>query len=235
MSIDQNGSVYILDGDNGRITKWINGSSNGIIVAGGNGFGNNLTQIGGAYGMFVDHSISTIWIADSYNDRIIKWIMPSITGIYILGNFGSGSDQFFYPQGLFVDKINNSTRIFVTDTGNHRIQMFFEGDQSAITVAGITNYYGNDINQLWWPQTLVVDSNNNMYIVDFYNSRIIKWKIGYNFGIVIAGDSTVKSWMNPLPNLLSYPYGVNFDLNGNLYVADRLNNRIQKFSIDCCK
>jgi len=31
---------------------------------------------------------------------------------------------------------------------------------------------------------------------------------------------------------LNYPYGLSFDVENNLYVADQENNRIQRFRID---
>jgi sugar lactone lactonase YvrE len=221
--------MYVLDGANGRVIKWIQGGSSGTVVAGGNGLGSNTNQIYQAVGMFIDSNTSTIWIADTYNNRIVEWTSPT-TSVVVCGSYGSNSDQFYYPKGLFVDTSNSNT-IYVADTYNHRIQMWPTGAASGVTVAGITSYYGNGLNQLWYPQTLMIDNNQNMFIVDRGNYRIMKWTIGASSGMIIAGDITSGTQSNQL----YYPMNINFDSNGSLFVADTTNNRIQKFLISCRK
>jgi hypothetical protein len=231
MSIDGNGSFYILDGDSGRVIRWIEGASTGVIVAGGNGIGGNITQLDGAAGMFIDFSTLVIWIADTNNHRIVKWSSPTTSEV-VCGSYGSDDDQFMYPEGLFVDTSASNT-FYVADSDNHRIQMWLPGATSGKTVAGITNYYGNGLNQLWYPKTLLVDTNRNMFIVDAYNNRIMQWKIGSSSGVVIAGG--VMATADTLSSQLSYPSSINFDSNGSLFVADTANSRIQKFAISCRK
>jgi hypothetical protein len=109
--------------------------------------------------------------------------------------------------------------------------MWPTGAASGVTVAGITSYYGNGLNQLWYPQTLMIDNNQNMFIVDRGNYRIMKWTIGASSGMIIAGDITSGTQSNQL----YYPMNINFDSNGSLFVADTTNNRIQKFLISCRK
>jgi sugar lactone lactonase YvrE len=229
MGMDPNGSIYILDGENGRVMKWMQGASSGTVVAGGNGIGNAINQLDWASGMFIDSNTSNIWIADQNNHRIVKWSSPT-TSVVVCGSYGSNNDQFMYPYGLFVDTSNSNT-LYVADTGNHRIQMWLPGATSGITVAGITGYYGNGLNQLWYPNTLMVDNNQNMYIVDSDNNRILQWKIGASSGMIIAGDATYGTQATQLNN----PYNINFDSSGSLYVVDTSNNRIQKYLVSCRK
>jgi len=229
MSIDPNGSIYILDDNNERVTKWMQGASSGTVVAGGNGIGNATNQLNGALGMFIDPSTLIIWIADQNNHRIVKWSSPT-TSVVVCGSYGSNNDQFMYPEGLFIDTSNSNT-LYVADTGNHRIQMWLPGATSGITVAGITGYYGTGLNQLWYPNTLMVDNNQNMYIVDSGNNRILQWTIGASSGMIIAGTGTSGTQATQLDN----PYNINFDSSGSLYVVDASNNRIQKYLISCRK
>jgi sugar lactone lactonase YvrE len=229
MSIDPNGSIYILDRNNGRVTKWMQGASSGTVVAGGNGIGNATNQLNSPSGMFIDSSTSNIWIADSNNNRIVKWSSPT-TSVVVCGSYGSNNTQFIYPQGLFVDTSNSNT-LYVADTNNHRIQMWLPGATSGITVAGITGYCATGLNQLCSPIALMVDNNQNMYIVDKGNSRILQWKIGASSGTIIAGNGTSGTQATQLNS----PNRINFDSSGSLYVADTLNNRIQKYLISCRK
>ena len=43
--VDSNGNVFVAEDDNHRVTKWVPGSNEGIIVAGGNGKGNGLEKV----------------------------------------------------------------------------------------------------------------------------------------------------------------------------------------------
>ena len=226
MDVDVNGSIYILDGESGQVSKWTTGGANGTLVAGGNGLGNNTNQTNGATGMFIDRGVSAIWIADTHNHRIVKWTSPTASSV-VCGSYGSSNSQLRYPQGLFIDT-NDLNKLYVADTYNHRIQMWLSGATSGVTVAGITGYYGNGLNQLWGPKTLLVDNHQNMFIVDQENNRILEWMIGASSGMVIAGGSTGIQ-----PNLLSFPWNINFDSTGSLFVVDSYNNRIQKFLISC--
>jgi sugar lactone lactonase YvrE len=229
MSIDPNGTIYILDDGNQRVTKWMQGASSGIVVAGGNGVGNATNQLDWPAGMVIDSSTSTIWIADQNNHRIVKWSSPT-TSMVFCGSYGSNSSQFNAPEGLFVDTSNSNT-LYVADTNNHRIQMWLPGATSGITVAGITGYYGNGLNQLWYPLSLMVDNNQNMYIVDKSNNRILQWTIGASSGMIIAGGGTSGTQATQL----NAPNRIDFDSSGSLYVADTSNNRIQKYLISCRK
>ena len=160
---------------NARVTKWAPGAVTGSVVAGGNGTGNGANQMYLPEGMYLEQSILTIWIADTRNHRIVKWPTPS-TALIVCGSYGRGADQFLFPTGLFVDESDSNT-LYVADSVNHRIQQWSSGASSGTTVAGITGFYGNGLSQLRYPQTLIVDMDKNMFIVDTGNGRIMRWKI----------------------------------------------------------
>jgi sugar lactone lactonase YvrE len=229
VSVDNSGDIYILDSGNFRVTKWTPGALVGSIVAGGNGLGSNANQINWPYGMFVEPNTSTIWIADTHNNRIVKWSSPS-TSVIVCGSYGSNSNQFNYPNGLFVDTTSSNT-LYVADTGNQRIQKWLSGATSGTTVAGQSGVAGTGFNQLNSPQTLIVDTSGNMFISDVGNNRIMRWPAGSNYGLPIAGSTTSGS----MPYELWTPQGIDFDSSGSLYVADLRNSRVQQFSISCRK
>ncbi|CAF0723832.1 unnamed protein product [Adineta steineri] len=232
MHTDANGNIYILDGVLSRVTKWTPGSTSGILVAGGGPFidyyDGHVDSMSGSVGMFIDPQALFIWIADTDNNRIVKWV-NSTTALTVCGSYGTDSDQFFYPTGLFVDTAAGNT-LYVVDCGNQRIQMWLPGATSGLTVAGITSYYGTRLDQLWYPSAIVVDSNQNMFIVDTSNSRILKWKVGASSGVNIAGTEPNGG---TLSSQLNTPGSISFSSNGSLFVADTSNNRIQRFIISC--
>jgi hypothetical protein len=254
MSVDSSGNIYILDGLMARVTQWAPEGSTGVLVAGGTLYASYYDYYYGTYaasyyssyydyygyydsidptqeptGMFLDVQTMTIWIADTYNDQIVKWPNSS-TRTVVCGSYGSGSSQLNSPRGLYVDTSSGNI-IYVADTRNHRIQMWVPGATSGVTVAGITNYYGNGLNQLWSPQTLIVDTSKNMFIVDTGNNRIMRWTVGAISGMVVAGSTTPGTQAYQLDS----PYSISFDPYGSLFVSDWANNRIQKFAISCRK
>ena len=229
ISVDSNGNVYVVDSGNHRVMKWAPGALVGSIVAGGNGNGNAANQLNSPGGLFLEVATLAVWIADTFNHRIVKWSSPS-AGVVVCGSFGSGPNQLNYPSGVFVDASASNT-LYVADTYNHRIQKWLSGYISGTTVAGQTGKYGNALNQLTFPQAVVVDTNGNIFISDRGNNRIMRWTTGSTSGVLVAGGSSSGS----LSNLLNAPQGLDFDSRGNLYVADYYNSRVQMFSVSCCE
>ena len=228
LKVDPDGNVYILEGDNNYVKKWSPGASDGIIVTGDSGTNNSNNRIQWSQAMFIDFTTMVIWIAETSNDRIIKWTSPTRSEV-VCGGYGSDNNQLNFPQGLFVD-INASNTLYVADTNNHRIQMWLPGESTGITAAGITNYYGNSASQLWYPRTLIVDSNRDMFIADAGNNRIMRWTVGSSVGVVIANDLMCENtFIIPVQRLLN----INFDLNGTLFVL--VSPLLKKFSITCRK
>ncbi|CAF4141352.1 unnamed protein product [Adineta steineri] len=226
-SIDVNGNIYILDTGNYRVTKWDPGASTGILVVDYNGSGSSLNQLNNPASIFVEPNTSYIWISDTYNHRIVKWINTSTA--MLIGGAGRGSqaNQFKYPYGLYVDTSDSNT-LYVADTGNNRIQKWLYGASNGITVAGQSAVGGSALNQLSTPVTLIMDMNRAMYIVDSGNNRIILWLLGATSGILIAGGTWGVS-----PSQLYNPGSVRFDSTGALIVNDNSNNRIQRFPVLC--
>lgn len=83
------------------------------------------------------------------------------------------------------------------------------------------------------PTDVTWDNEDNIFISDGYiNSRIAKYD---------KNGDWVKSWgvpvppedrANPKPGQFNTPHGITSDAQGNIYVADRGNRRIQKFDHD---
>ena len=81
------------------------------------------------------------------------------------------------------------------------------------------------------PTSLFVDDNQNVYVSERSNSRILKWTPDMPLeseGIVIAGTGKKGS----AANQLSWPRAVFVDNCENLYVVDRDTARIQYWPKD---
>ncbi|CAF4657349.1 unnamed protein product, partial [Rotaria sp. Silwood2] len=100
----------------------VEGAKQGIVVAGGQGKGNGLTQLSYPYGVVVDQ-LGTVYVADAENARIMRWPKGATQGSVIVGGNGKGeqSNQLNWPTGLSFDRHGN---LYVVDCGNHRVQKF---------------------------------------------------------------------------------------------------------------
>ncbi|CAF4932030.1 unnamed protein product, partial [Rotaria sp. Silwood2] len=79
--------------------KWNKGAKEGIVVAGGQGQGNALTQFYYPNGLFVD-TLGSIYVADSWNNRVMRWPKEAKQGTVIVGGNGQGAgeNQFNRPK-----------------------------------------------------------------------------------------------------------------------------------------
>ncbi|CAF5162031.1 unnamed protein product, partial [Rotaria sp. Silwood1] len=62
------------------------------VVAGGQGQGNDLTQLSYPGGVVVDQ-LGTVYVADWGNDRIMRWPKEATQGSVIVGGNGSGEQS----------------------------------------------------------------------------------------------------------------------------------------------
>ena len=231
--MDASGNLYVLDRDNNRVQKFpagSNPSTNGVTVAGGQGAGAAADQLLSPEGMFIT-AAGDIYVADTYNNRIQKFAAGSTAGsnaTTVAGGNGPGSaaNKLTTPFGVCVDSAGN---LYVADEGNHRIQKFPAGSTSAtngITVAGGTQ--GSGTAQLSYPFGITVTGNGNMYVCDAGNQRVQLFPSGSTSGIpatTVAGGNGLGS----AANQLNTPHSVFVNTNGDLYIADEENARIQKF------
>ncbi|CAF5085054.1 unnamed protein product, partial [Rotaria sp. Silwood1] len=85
--------------------KWEEGATQSIVVAGGQGKGNSLTQLNYPQGLVVDQ-LGTVYVADSRNHRIMRWPKGATQGSVIIGGNSEGaqSNQLNSPIGLSFDR-----------------------------------------------------------------------------------------------------------------------------------
>lgn len=98
--------------------------------------GSSLNQLYNPYGLKF-HSSNSLYIADNNNHRIEKYsIVNSIVKVVAGQNSGYGgslNDQFANPKDCVLDSNEN---LYVTDTGNHRVQRWNSGSTVGTTYAG---------------------------------------------------------------------------------------------------
>ena len=174
LAIDHQRYLYVSDNEKHEIRRYTIGDKNGIIVAGGNGQGNQLNQLNCPTYLFVDEE-QAVYVSEWNNHRVMKWNKGTNHGIVVAGGRGQGSalTQLSDPRGLFVD---TSGAIYVADSNNDRVMRWpKEAQQGTVIVGG--NGEGNAPNQLNCAVALSFDRHSNLYVVDEYNHRVQRFDI----------------------------------------------------------
>ena len=120
LAIDHQRYLYVSDIEKHEVRRYTIGNKNGIIVAVGNGKGNQLNQLNFPTCLFVDEE-QAVYVSDTYNHRVMKWNKGTNQGIVVAGGQGQRSalTQLSSPRGLFVD---TSSAIYVPDAPNDRVK-----------------------------------------------------------------------------------------------------------------
>jgi sugar lactone lactonase YvrE len=166
--------------------------------------------------MFVD-SQNAIYIADSFNHRIVKWNDSAHQGYIVAGGNGKGNqtNQLNYPTAVFVDRQKN---IYVADNENNRIQKWSVNGKNGKTIIGKFGR-GSRLDQIDNCWSLYVDKNYNVYVAELSNHRITKWSPGAQSGQIV-----VETYA---------PIGVHVhEKTGDIYVASYAENSIKQFAAD---
>jgi len=255
LSVDNSGNVYIADQVYDCIRE-VNDSGMMDVVAGdyiayrgwftGDNGPATDAAMNGPYGVALDQ-IGNVYIADANNQRIRKvdtsGTITTIGGNGISGFSGDGGPatdaQLYDPYAIAVDNLGNT---YIADTHNNRIRKI---NSSGIisTVAGSGSGiggYGGDGGPatdayLFYPAGVAVDNSGSIYIADEANNRI---RVVNTSGIIttIAGTGVAGfsgDGAAATAATLFQPIGVTVDNYGNVYFADRGNDRVRKISPGC--
>ena len=206
-------------------------------------------------GIAVNPAGTVLYIGDSGNNvvRMVNLTTGIITtfagngsgsgttgGGYTGDNGPATSAEMWSPSGVALDASGN---LYIADTYNSAIRKVSASTGKISTVAGngSPNYAGDGglatLANLYYPSGVTVDSAGNLYIADSYNCLIRKVNAVTGIITTVAGNpqdaglgqGTFGGDNGPATlGLLNIPDGVAVDSNGNLYIADTLNNAIRK-------
>ena len=144
---------------------------------------------------------------DNAHSYILEW-----------GAFGQFDDgQFFHLERISVD---NEGNVYVTDSGNARVQKFTSDGQFLETwgVSGAGNgEFRNPVG--------IATYENNVYVVDSELNRV---------QVFDSEGKFLQSWgkFGFEQGEFFYPQGISISNDGIIFVADTKNHRIQQFTTD---
>jgi streptogramin lyase len=165
-----------------------------------------------------------LWVVDTLNARIQRFAPNG--DVFAFGEEGTGEAQFEDPfsddyqnhdgpWGIAVDAQGN---VYVADTWNHFIKKF---DKNGEFIAG----FGGPELGFFGPRDIDVDSEGNLLVVDTGNKRIVKLSPDGELLETYDGANTEAGAFDE-------PTGIAVAANGDIYVADLWNQRIQHFAKD---
>ncbi|SLM48655.1 putative NHL repeat protein [Nitrospira japonica] len=141
-----------------------------------------------------------------------------------IGAEGVDDGEFSSPTGIALDKEGN---IYVADTDNHSIQKF---DKTGKFIARWGGEPSSQEGSFYYPRGLAVGANDTLYVSDSGNNRVQKFDLEGN--AMQAWGKFGFAWRGAEMGVFDVPWGVATDQEGNLYVSDTSNSRIQKFKAD---
>ncbi len=163
-------------------------------------------------------------------------IITTVAGNGTKGYSGDGgaatNANLFYPSGVAVDAVGN---LYIADVVNNRIRKVNTSGVISTVAGNGTQGYSGDGGEatsasLFQPSGVAVDAAGNIFIADQRNNRIRKVNTS---GVIstVAGngiqDYTGDGGAATNASFWS-PNGVAVDSSGNIFIADRYNNRIRK-------
>jgi DNA-binding beta-propeller fold protein YncE len=222
LAVDQQGNLLVVDTWNNRV---IRADSSGKLLASFGAVGAKDGQFTCPRSAATDKS-GNLYVVDNWNNRIEKF-SPDGKFLMKFGKQGSpkGYDekpgQFLYPYGIAV---NSKGFIYVSDLNQNRIHKF-DPNGKFVMMWGTE---GRQDGQFSKPAGLAIDSTDRLYVADLGNDRIQAFRSD-------AGGKKMNfdgKWgeTGPDPEQFDRPYGVAVDGNGDVYVVELGNHRLQKFT-----
>jgi uncharacterized protein (TIGR03663 family) len=217
VAVDSEGDIYVADSQNHRIQKF--GNDGRFITAWGSA-GAAPGQFTEPWGIAVDGE-DNVYVADTWNHRIQKftnegefityWGVNQDTGGELLEPLGA----FYGPRDVAVDAEGN---LYVTDTGNKRVQKF----DSEGNPLGQWGGAGTEPGQFLEPVGIAVDQEGNIYVADTWNQRIQKFDEDFQF----IAQWPLQAWTGG--SIVNKPY-LAVDGTGNVYATDPEGYRVLVF------
>jgi sugar lactone lactonase YvrE len=230
MITDLAGNLYFADTYNNRVRKISDGVITTIVGNGAGGYAGDggkasAAQLNNPSGLAFD-SFGDLYISDSLNHRVRE--VSTVGTISMVKGL-----TFNYPASLAIDAYGN---LYIADSGASEVFRY------SLKTAVLSPYAGTGTGgfsgdggsaeqaKLNSPAGLALDASGDLYVADSGNYRLREVTTALKISTV-AGNGSFRFAGDLGPAIdaqLGAPTGMAFDSGGNLYIADRDDNRIRK-------
>ncbi|HEX3864686.1 MAG TPA: peptidyl-alpha-hydroxyglycine alpha-amidating lyase family protein [Stellaceae bacterium] len=187
---------------------------------------------GGVIAVAPDRDGKSIWAFERCGGDCLKSKLPPVLEFDASGKLikSFGADMFAFPHGIAVDKDGN---VYVADAdgknGKGDVVVKFNPDGKVLMTLGHPGMPGDAPGYLNKPSAVTVAPDGTIFVADGHggdsNARIVKFS---------ATGQFIKAWgkKGSGPGEFNEPHGIALDSTGRVFVADRVNSRIQIFDAD---
>ncbi len=205
--VDPEGNIWTVDNDTHQVLK-MDPSGRVRMVFGRYGQSGETDELFNRPTDVAFGPNGEIYVSDGYeNSRVVKF---SKEGRYITawGKAGKGEGEFDLPHAVAVDP---QGRVYVGDRENYRVQIF-DADGNFLTQ---WKHVGS-------PWGLEMRPDGTLFMTDGHNDRILK--------VSLDGEVLGAFGRNGrMPGDLNFGHHIAVDAEGNLFVGEIKNQRVQKF------
>jgi uncharacterized protein (TIGR03663 family) len=225
IAIASSGERFVIDHKANRVVRL---DINGNPISSFGGFGGTDGKFNDAWGIAVD-SDGSLFVADTFNHRIQKfdangnflfaWGTPGVSA-----EPGNGRNTIFFgPRAIVMD---TQGHLYVSDTGNKRIQVF-DRDGNFVAQFGKSGSGDGEFNE---PVGVAIDPAGNIYVADTWNQRIQVFDARYKF----LRAWTVDTWKSMDPNDLQSVDHKPFLVveNNRLLVSSPKTHQVLAYTLD---
>jgi hypothetical protein len=245
--------IYVADTNTNRVLGWhdvssfANGADADIVIGAPDFFTGSGGCQGTGTGFCTPFTVAVdgagaLYVSGSRVDKFAATFAqaPPIVGTSFIP---SGT---FDPWGVAFDSHGNA---YVAMRNQHEVLEYDSGQTTAHLVFGQASASGGPCNQngspsattLCAPYAVAVDGNDNLYVVDTGNHRVLAFHTPLDAasGETGAGDTTADivigqsgfttGGAGTSATTLMTPRGLGVDVHGNLYVADTFNDRVTEY------
>jgi YD repeat-containing protein len=234
IAIDSEGDLFVADRWPDLVEEF---NSTGKFMAWLGSSGTGQGQFEDPDGLAMN-TAGQLYVADQDNNRVDEWeLVPGVPDYAAqFGTKGSENGQLKEPKGVAMAKDGN---VFVLDSSNSRVEEFSPSGkyEAKFGSSGIGNA------QMSTPYGITVDSKGNIWIADTGNNRVDEfnekrefvqafgWGVKNGEAKLEVCTSTCEAGIAGAGSgELNGPKGITVTANGDVYVADMPNNRVQEFT-----
>lgn len=217
VAVSGDGSIYIADTFNHRIQK-LTADGKFVKMWGTFAQGEDPESMWGPRGIAIDPQ-GNVLVTDTGNKRVLVFD-ENLNYVTQFGGAGFEAGELDEPVGI---AISNSGQVVIADTWNRRVQIF-EPDESGLNyiqvgVFDVEAWYGTGIDNKPY---VAISPDNTILVSDPEGVRILEFSMEGEY---------IRGWqdLSVSIDMLSQPYGMDFDGQGNLWICDGASSKLLVF------